>query len=514
MNFGQKPSILAGFGRKMKLWLQGLILIGLPLGFQILFAVALITNLHRIDSAVTRETTSKQILNVFQEMRLTADRFTLVELSRKYIPPKEAAETRRSAMTELARHLKTLDAVTNNLDEQSRKIVMKCRDDTVRYMELVFSAETVFSDGQPKIAVSRFSSQLEYYEEVTSMMQELLKDDKLVRKHFSPIAQEFSPQALEGRQFLLSLITAGILGNVVLSTGLAIFYGRKTLARFAVLIANIKRFGSGSGKFQTLSGDDELAELGRSFNDMAEARIKAEELRKTMLEMVSHDLKSPLSSCTLTLYMVIEKYSESLEHSVLRSLRRVNSDLTRLVRMADTLLTVGKLEHGEIEISARSVNIDDLLGPTVDAVRGLGDVKGIGIELDYPNDLEVVCDPDRVIQVLVNFLSNSIKFAPPESIVIVRVFLLERFCRFEVIDEGPGVPAELQEKLFQKFTQLEQPSEIKSSGSGLGLYISKLLVDAHRGRIGCNTPEKGGACFWFDLPSADENSHVEDFSNS
>ncbi|MBX9696266.1 MAG: HAMP domain-containing histidine kinase [Cyanobacteria bacterium] len=490
----------------MKLWLQGLILIGLPLGFQILFAVTLIINLHRIDSAVTKETTSKQILNVCQQMRVTSDQFMMAELSRRYIPPEEAAEARKSTMADLAKHLKTIEAICPSLDEQSKKIVIKCRDDTVRMMQVVSTAETVFADNVPKIALSRFSSQVEYYEEVTSLMRQLVKDDKLIRKHFSPITREFSPQALEGRQFLLSLITAGILGNLILSTGLAIFYGRKTLARFAVLIGNIKQFGSGSAKLQSLSGDDELAELGRSFNEMAEARIKAEELRKTMLEMVSHDLKSPLLSCTLTLHMVLQKFSDLLDPSVLRSLRRVNSDLSRLVRMADTLLTVGKLEHGEIALVPRSVYLEDLLAPTVDAVRGLADVKGIGIEMEHESDVEIICDADRVIQVLVNFVSNSIKFAPSDSVVTVRVSLLEHACRFEVIDEGPGVPAEMQKKLFQKFSQLEQPSDLKSSGSGLGLYVSKLLVDAHGGTIGCSSPENGGACFWFELPKQENQT--------
>jgi len=487
----------------MRLWLQGLVLIGLPLLFQVLFATFLIVNLKQIDSVISKETTGKRVLAICQEIRHTVDRYTILELAQRFVSPKDTANAKQVAIQELSRQIQILDSLPY-IDESSKNIIRNYRQHLLKFAELISSAQTDYSGGdKARVSLARFVNLSEYFEEFIACAGEVVKDDRLISEHFTPIAQAFTPRALEERHRLMSFVMVGIVCNIMLAAGLALFYGKKTLLRFAVLTKNIKLFSEGATKLEELEGNDELTEVGRSFNEMAEARVKAEDLRNTLLAMVSHDLRSPLSSCNITLGLLLQRDSDSMAPSSLRQIRRVDAELQRLVRMADSLLTVGKIEHDKIELNLSAVTLDDLIGPTLNAVRGISDTKDVGIELDLDPERSFVCDGDKVIQILVNLLSNSLKFAPKGSTILIRIRLVgdSTKLRFEILDHGPGVPAELQSKLFQKFSQLEQPAEIQTSGSGLGLYISKLLVSAHGGEIGCSSPLEGGACFWFELPA-------------
>ena len=111
------------------------------------------------------------------------------------------------------------------------------------------------------------------------------------------------------------------------------------------------------------------------------------------------------------------------------------------------------------------------------------------------------CDSDRTIQVLVNLLSNAIKFAPKDSVITLRSKLTtDHSFRFEVVDQGPGVPPDQINSLFAKFHQLDQPTAVKQEGSGLGLYICRMLITAQGGKVGYTSPGDRGSCFWFELP--------------
>jgi signal transduction histidine kinase len=97
-------------------------------------------------------------------------------------------------------------------------------------------------------------------------------------------------------------------------------------------------------------------------------------------------------------------------------------------------------------------------------------------------------------------LSNAIKFAPKHSAITVSATQVENQVRVEIHDKGPGIPREKQSRLFSKFSQLEQPEEIKKPGSGLGLYICKTLINVQSGSVGVDSSEDSGTCFWFSLP--------------
>jgi signal transduction histidine kinase len=437
------------------------------------------------------------------------DHFASTEILRRYVSATDANRARETAIIKLSDKLAALHFV-DHANPKSHEILENFERDIIRFRELLCTAASDYSTVDPTVSFTRFANQHDYYEELTKCFADLAKDDKAIRDHFSPIANELSPASLQARQSLLGLIGAGILGDVLLAIGLAIFFGKKTLARMNVLMDNIQRFSKGSTNLSSLHGSDELAKLGECFSEMAEQRTRAEELRATFLSMVSHDLRSPLSSCSITLTMLMERQAEGIPAKAMRSIRIVNSEMTRLVRMADSLLTVAQIEKQDIKLNFTTSPVRDLLGASMNAVSGMAEARTIEFELEGDLDGLISCDTDKVIQVLVNLLSNAVKFSPAKSTITLAVHRLKTDkYRFEVRDQGLGIPPEQIHRLFEKFSQLDQPAAIKRAGSGLGLYISKLLVQKHGGDIGCESSSTGGSLFWVELPAVVSNEQTE-----
>lgn len=484
----------------MKLWQQGLLIIGLPLLFQVALALVLLFNLARIESAAKTESEAKRIIATCQEIRLELDRFAVMETARRYFSPQESARAFKEYAAKLAGQLAGLRAASPD-DSEGRKILAEYCDDVQAWAAILQTVTIDFHDGTPQAVMSRFNSEQEYFEELFAAVAKVFAAQKQVQAHFGQAAKEFSPHALEERKQLASIIALGMTGNIVIAVAVAIFFGKATLLRMKMLLNNIKVFSVGSLELERLTGNDELAELGRSFNSMAEERTRAEQLRIAMLDMVSHDLRSPLSSCSLGLAMLLKTQGEGLGSAVLKKLRRIDSELLRLMRMADSLLTVGKIGHGEIELNVSEYKIGELLDTSLDALRGTAETKNVSIEESLDRQWSLFCDGDKVVQILVNLLSNALKFTPAGSKIMIGIQELGNGgYRFEILDQGPGIPAVLQDKLFKRFSQLGQDAQTRSGGSGLGLYIAKMLVDSHGGQIGCTSPDSGGSCFWFELP--------------
>lgn len=226
-------------------------------------------------------------------------------------------------------------------------------------------------------------------------------------------------------------------------------------------------------------------------------------LKQQFLALLTHDLRSPLSSIMLSMELLMNMYASALPEKARLILVRTLSEVQRLARLTNSLLDVEQIESGEFVVTVAGTTCGDIVEPSLDAVLALADRKTIEICRDYDAGTVVLCDKERMVQVFVNLLSNAIKFSPENSRITIRGRNTDSgLVRFEVVDEGPGVPADQIEQLFCKFRQLEQPEAVKKQGSGLGLYICKQLMSAQSGTIGYCPAEKQGSCFWLELPHA------------
>ena len=221
-----------------------------------------------------------------------------------------------------------------------------------------------------------------------------------------------------------------------------------------------------------------------------------EAARDTLTHMVVHDLRSPLTG--LRGYLELLRAVADGNAEVVEYASEAEAIAGRLTEMISQVLDMSRLESGQMPLSLKETNLVTLVPA---AVTSLGPPPaGITVVYDMPESpVTMTCDADLISRVVVNLVGNAFKFTPPGSQVRVAVTAEPDRVRFTVTDSGPGIPAEFRGKIFEKFGQapLGQAAAVRSTG--LGLTFCKLAIEAHRGKIGMENAETGGARFWVEL---------------
>lgn len=230
-------------------------------------------------------------------------------------------------------------------------------------------------------------------------------------------------------------------------------------------------------------------------------RKRIERLQSEFVSTVSHELRTPLTSIRGSLALVSAGVTGSLYPEAKEYVDIALSNTERLVRLINDILDIEKMQSGNVDFRLRSTE----LAPALRALVAANEPFAVAhrVTLLLPDEIppgEVLVDPDRFAQVLTNLLSNAVKFSPPESTVDVGAERRGRTFRIHVRDRGPGVPAEFEGRVFQRFAQADASNTRHRGGTGLGLAIAKELVERMRGTIGFEPAEGGGTTFFVELP--------------
>lgn len=234
-------------------------------------------------------------------------------------------------------------------------------------------------------------------------------------------------------------------------------------------------------------------------NDVS-ARKEAEKRVSEFYSMISHELRTPLTSIMASLEIVISGDAGATTPQTERLTRIALKNTSRLLKLVDDVLDLKKLESGKLDLALKAITPQQAINEVVESLKELAAPRDIKLVPDIRSKLACVGDIARVNQVLTNLVGNAVKFAPEHSQVTITAETKEGRMRFAVTDEGPGISAEDQPKLFGKFQQLDSSDTRPQQGSGLGLAISKLLVELQGGEIGVTSYVGTGSTFWFDLP--------------
>jgi len=241
-----------------------------------------------------------------------------------------------------------------------------------------------------------------------------------------------------------------------------------------------------------------------AFRDVSTERI-VEEMKSGFVSTVSHELRAPLTS--------IYGFAETLlrqdvlfgEEERQTFLRYIASEAQRLTAIVDTLLSVARLEAGDLQVELEPTDVRSVVSEAVTSVRESAAVNEHGFVLDLPDEpLAASADREKLRQILANLLDNAVKFSPDGGTVTVEARRSSGHVEVRVVDEGPGIPEAERERIFSKFHRAD--SSVRGGGGvGLGLFIARGLVAAMGGRIWVDSAEGGGSSFAFELPLAAES---------
>jgi len=262
---------------------------------------------------------------------------------------------------------------------------------------------------------------------------------------------------------------------------------------------------------------DEIGQLAKSFNEMAKAVSEIDKMKSDFVTIASHELRTPIQAMMLGVSGILEGYSGKIDGEVREDLELAKVGIERLLRLVENLLDLSRIEAQRIELNVSSTPVAEIIDRAMAEVSDLAFAHGHTIVKDVSMDIpDILVDKDRMIQVMINLLSNSIKYTPDGGKIIVKTEKEGNETIFTVTDNGYGVPYWAKEEVFKKFFQADSLMSQRVGGSGLGLTITKGLVEKHSGTIQCESPvpeeeypdlplggERKGAIFIIRLPVTD-----------
>lgn len=228
-------------------------------------------------------------------------------------------------------------------------------------------------------------------------------------------------------------------------------------------------------------------------------RKNAERMKQDFVAMLSHDLRSPLNSVQAFFTMLREKVYGSLNEKGMNRAASLEGTVSWLIEMISDLLDIDKIEAGLADLDLREASLRGVADRASEALSNLADESAVEIVLPT-NDAKVLIDDDMFMRVVTNLLSNAIKYSPKKSTVDVEISQADGFVELKVIDHGPGIALENQEFVFERFKQIKESDAKKHRSSGLGLAVSKAIVEQHKGTIGVTSVPGEGSTFWVRLP--------------
>ena len=221
-----------------------------------------------------------------------------------------------------------------------------------------------------------------------------------------------------------------------------------------------------------------------------------------LLSTVAHELRAPLAALVTASELLVEDFGSLDEQQAFNMVATVHRGSLWLQSLVDNLLCAATMRDGHFRIRREPMQLLDIVAEIRPVVEPLLKHKNQRLQVSASGpDCNVAADRRRIGQVLVNLIVNAGKFAGSGTAVDVRLAARDNGVRVAVMDRGPGIPEAAARRLFEPFYQVA-PDGSSLKGVGLGLAIVKSIVDAHDGRVGVENRRGGGACFWFDIPTA------------
>jgi len=377
--------------------------------------------------------------------------------------------------------------------------------------------------GLAVIGVARFLQQRQDFEDATARSYQteieartdLFQSRDAAAARATIVAQKRQRQVLrdeissETRDTALLVgagLIAGLTGAALLFTGL-IASMRRPLED--LVDASGRLAGGDLDARVQIGGLAETATLGGAFNEMAEElqrrageRDQLDRMKDEFVLTASHELRSPLTSVQgFAELLLLER--EKLDPKQAETVEVILDNTRHLVRLLNDLLDLARSDAGRLTIKPVPTDAASLIEDAVRTMRGQFDSRRQRLALGFEPGLpQIEADRDRIRQVMVNLLTNANEYCPEGAGIEVKVRRAGADVEIDVIDDGPGIPAEQLEHIFERFSRGDAGETQRVGGTGLGLAISRSLIELHGGTIEAESTLGGGSAFRFRLPAA------------
>lgn len=486
------------------------ILIGLLLAV-VAYQISLIRDMQAIEQRLS----NINFRAAQSALRLLQDLQEFQEFTEKYLKLQDFdyGSELNSMYAELSRDLNALS--TLNLSRSERSVVDLLQrtwgEFSDRYTHVEESLElAVLEDG-----VGIYSNLEPYFEMLGWQMQRVIDESR------NTVEVEVERSRVRAER--IEWVSWGATGTGLGLSFLVSFLIVKSISRpLAQLARGAREIEEGDFSVRVdESGSDEVAELATRFNRMVRRLQELDQLKKDFVSHVSHELKAPLASMQETTHLLLEQIPGPLNEKQQRLLELNLQSAERLSSMIRNLLDLSVLEAGVMQYDFSEEDVVRLVSRVLEEYQGLYLGKRIRLKTYFPEKpILAYCDGNRMVQVVGNLLANAVNFSPEAGEISVGVACLQElpreapenvqrklkqasppFCLISVADQGPGIPPQHREKIFEKFHEVQRGRKMVGQGTGLGLAISRSLLHAHGGEIWVTDNPGGGSIFQVVLPA-------------
>ena len=350
--------------------------------------------------------------------------------------------------------------------------------------------------------ILQFKKQVESLDTLRKAIENLNAEEaKLVAEDQEDIYQQRQQNI---RVTLIATIT-GIIGSLMAVW----FFSGTIVKRVRLLRDNAHHLAKAESLNLPSSSRDELGQLSneldqaskllsKNINDAIQARHEAEEAsasKSMFLSRTSHELRTPLNAILGFAQLLEDDLTPGKQRDSVSMIKGAGQHLLKLI---NEVLEITRIESGEISLELNTIPINDLLEEAKHYIAPLGKIRDIEIACQYDPDLWVLANRQKLLQVVLNLLSNALKYGPVSSTVQVKAYQQQSMVVVEVLDAGAGIPAPLRARLFTPFDRLGA-EQTKVEGTGLGLALCKQIMDAMHGEIHVAEDK---SLFWIEIPSA------------
>ena len=301
-------------------------------------------------------------------------------------------------------------------------------------------------------------------------------------------------------EVIIKIVTGSIVWVLLAALIAVYFISARVIAPLREISSAAKRFAS--GKFDTrvpVRGSDEVAELALAFNNMAESLDNYDNMRNKFMSDVSHDLRSPMTSISGFIDGILDGVIPPEKHGYY--LQMVSNEIKRLSRLVSTLLDLSRIQAGERKFNMTSFDICEMARQILISFEQKINAKALDVYFECEEErLMASADRDAIYQVLYNLCDNAVKFASDGARLSISLKRIKgRKLQVEVFNEGAGIAEEDINYVFERFYKSDKSRGLNKNGAGLGLFISKTIMDAHGQSIWVNSEHGKNCCFGFTL---------------
>ena len=306
--------------------------------------------------------------------------------------------------------------------------------------------------------------------------------------------QEFRNNSYQAMMF-------ATVAAIVLASCIGFLFARNLVAPINRMTKTARAIKEGDLSARTgLQGEDEIARLGETFDEMAESVEKDRELERRLTTDVAHELRTPLMAIQSTVEAMVDGVFEADEER----LETVNSEVQRLSRLVDALLKLSRLENRANPMKEEVVDVGELITGIVATHEAFVADSGLTLEYIAEKNVRVLGDADMIRQATANLISNAVRYTPEGGHITVRVKKGDLMASIAVQDTGIELSPEEAKMVFSRFWRADAGRDRESGGLGIGLAVVKEIVDRHGGWVQVEGRKDQGACFTIHIPLYDE----------